>query len=383
MAAPPSGMPRRAPKLLYLVTEDWYFVSHRLALARAAKEAGFAVSVATRVREHGDIIRAAGLRLIPFENSRSRLNPFAELWTLLRLITLWLRERPDVAHHVAMKPVLYGSIAARIARTPRVINALAGMGWLFSSGGGAARWLKPAVRRALKVMLRSGTVLVQNPDDAKLLAELGVPPAQIQRVAGSGVDLERFRPRPEPAGEPMVVLCARLIWLKGIGEFIAAAQLLKQRGVAARFVLAGEPDEANPGVVPLAKIQDWVAQGIIEYPGWVEDTPALYAACSIVCLPSYYGEGIPKSLIEAAAAGRAIVTTDVPGCREVVHDRENGLLVPPRDVPALATALGKLIADPALRREMGAHGRFRAEREFGAEQVIRQTLLLYGEAPRG
>lgn len=376
-------MPRPPTKLLYLVTEDWYFVSHRLALARAAQEAGYAVSVATRVREHGDIIRAAGLRLIPFENSRGRLNPFAELWTLLRLITLWLRERPDVAHHVAMKPVLYGSIAARIARTPRVINALAGMGWLFSSGGGAARWLKPAVRRALGMILRSGTVLVQNPDDAALLVDLGVPAANIHRIAGAGVDLERFRPRPEPAGEPMVVLCARLIWLKGVGEFVSAARLLRQRGVVARFVLAGEPDESNPGAVPLARIQEWVAEGLIDYAGWVEDTPALYATCSIVCLPSYYGEGIPKSLIEAAAAGRAIVTTDMPGCREVVHDRENGLLVPPCDVAALATALERLIADPTLRREMGARGRFRAEREFGAERVIRETLLLYGEAPRG
>jgi glycosyltransferase involved in cell wall biosynthesis len=367
-------------KLLFLVTEDWYFVSHRLALAVAAREAGYAVSVATRVRRHGEAIRAAGLRLIPFENSRSGLNPFGELWTLLRVIALSLRERPDVAHHVAMKPVLYGSLAARIAGTPRVVNALAGMGWLFSSGHGLARALKPLVRCALRLALRSGTVLVQNPDDAACLAGMGVPAERIRRIAGSGVDLRRFSPQPEPGGTPMVLLSARLLWNKGVGEFVDAARLLRQRHIAARFVLAGEPDLANPSAVPRERINAWVSEGVVEYPGWVEDMPRLIAASAVVCLPSYYGEGIPKALTEAAACGRAIVTTDTPGCREAVHAGDNGLLVPPRDVPALADALARLLSDPALRREMGARGRARAEREFGADDVISQTLALYGEA---
>lgn len=372
----------RQRKLLFLVTEDWYFVSHRLPLAVAAREAGYAVSVATRVRRHGDVIRAAGVRLIPFENSRSSLNPFGELWTLLRLIALWLRERPDVAHHVAMKPVLYGSLAARIAGTPRVINALAGMGWLFSSGHGLARALKPLVRGALRVALRSGTVLVQNPDDASLLAAMGVPAARIRRIAGSGVDLTSFSPRPEPDGTPVVLLCARLLWNKGVGEFVDAARLLRDRKIAVRFVLAGEPDRANPAAVPRERIEAWVAQGLVEYAGWVEDMPRLLAGSSVVCLPSYYGEGIPKALIEAAACGRAIVTTDTPGCREAVHAGDNGLLVPPRDPAALAEALTRLLGDPPLRRRMGARGRARAEQEFGADYVIGQTLALYGGAQR-
>jgi glycosyltransferase involved in cell wall biosynthesis len=367
-------------KLLFYVTEDWYFVSHRLPLAVAAREAGFAVSVATRVRAHGEVIRAAGLHLIPFENERTSLNPLRELATLLRFIRLCRRERADIAHHVAMKPVLYGSIAARLAGTPRVINTLAGMGWLFSSGSEGARWLKPLVRRALALLLRSGTVLVQNPDDARLIAQMGVPPARICRVPGSGVDLARFTPRAEPGGPPLVVLSARLLWQKGVGEFVSAARLLKGRGVRARFALAGTPDPANPSSVRQEEIDAWVREGAVEHLGWVEDMPQLLAASSIVCLPSYYGEGIPLALIEAAAAGRAIVTTDMPGCREAVRDGDNGLLVPPRDARSLADALARLLADPAERQQMGARGRARAEQEFGAERVIRQILALYGEA---
>jgi len=370
----------RRGKLFFFVTEDWYFVSHRLALAVAAKNQGYEVAVATRVRDHGEIIRTAGLRLVPFENSRAGVNPLREAVTLVRLILLWRRERPDIVHHVAMKPVMYGSIAARIAGVSRVINALGGMGWLFTSGTGLASWLKPFVRRALSFALRSGIALVQNPDDARLLIQLGVPRSRIRRIAGSGVDLQQFRPHPEPAGPPRVVLPARLLWDKGIGEFIAAARLLRRRGVAARFVLAGAPDPVNPSSVAAAQIIEWVAEGVIEHLGWVTDMPKLLAESHIVCLPSYYGEGIPKSLIEAAAAGRPIVTSDMPGCREVVHHGENGLQVPARDVDGLAQALERLIADPALRRRMGACGRVRAEQEFGLDAVIRQTLALYQES---
>jgi glycosyltransferase involved in cell wall biosynthesis len=368
-------------KLLYFVTEDWYFVSHRLSLAMAALQAGYDVGVATRVRGHGKVICAAGLRLIPFENSRSSLNPFGELWTLWRVIRLFLHERPDVAHHVAMKPVLYGSLAARIAGTPRVVNALAGMGWLFSAGTQAARPLKALVRRALGWALKSGIVLVQNPDDARLIAQMGVPERLIRRIAGAGVDLVRFAPQPEREGVPMALLCSRLLWHKGVGEFVAAARLLREEGIQARFVLAGEPDQANPSAIPQEQIGTWVREGAVEYLGWVQDMPALLARSAVVCLPSYYGEGIPKALIEAAASGRAIVTTDMPGCREVVHHGDNGVLVPPRDARALADALRKLLLDPVLRQRMGDRGRARAEQEFGADQVIAQTLALYGGNP--
>lgn len=369
--------PRTPTKLCFFVTEDWYFVSHRLALATAAKAAGYDVCVVTRVRNHGDVIRAAGLTLIPFENSRASLNPLRELATLSRLVFLWRRLRPDIVHNVALKPVVYGSIAARLARVPHVVNAVAGMGWLFTSTDGFARWLKPVVRSMLGRLLRAGIVLVQNPDDAALLEQLGVPRGSIRRIPGAGVDLRRFAPSSEPESVPTVVLPARLLWAKGVGEFAEAARTLKRAGIQARFVLAGEPDAANPSAVPVSQIEAWIREDILEHAGFVEDMPRLLGASSIVCLPSFYGEGIPKSLIEAAAAGRPIVTTDTPGCREVVRHMLNGLLVPPRDPAALAAALQTLLQDRALRTAMGERGRSLAEQEFGLDSIIRQTLALY------
>lgn len=365
-------------RLLFFVTEDYYFVSHRLALARAAQAAGYEVAVVTRVRECGEVITRSGLRLIPFENVRSGLNPLAELRTLLRLIALYRRERPDLVHHVAMKPVLYGSVAALFAGRPAVVNAVAGMGWLFTSGG-LARWLKPLVRGALSRVLGTGIALVQNPDDAQMVAAMGVPLAKIRLVKGSGVDLKAFYPHPEPAGMPVVLFPARLLWDKGVGEFVAAAARLRTAGVDARFVLAGQPDPLNPASVTANDVAGWVRDGVVEHRGWVTDMPGLLAGCHLVCLPSYR-EGLPKSLIEAAAAGKAIVTTDVPGCREAVRHEDNGLLVPPRDPQALADALRSLLDDPARRQAMGARGRVRAEQEFALEGIIQQTLTIYGEA---
>jgi glycosyltransferase involved in cell wall biosynthesis len=365
-------------RLLFFVTEDYYFVSHRLSLAMAAKAEGYDVCVATRVRECGDIIRRAGVRLVPFENARSGLNPLTELLTLLRLVRLYRRERPDLVHHVAMKPVLYGSVAARFSGRPAVVNAIAGLGWMFISRSGGARWLTRPVRLAFKWALSTGIAIVQNPDDARLLVEVGVPKSRMRRVPGAGVDLGVFAPRAELAGPPIVLLAARLLWDKGVGEFVSAARLLRQRGVSARFVLAGEPDPMNPASIVNGDLSRWVEDGVVEHLGWVSNMPDLLAQCHLVCLPSYR-EGLPKSLIEAAAAGKAIITTDVPGCREVVRHGHNGLLVQPRDARDLADALQRLVENPDLRRQMGARSRVRAEQEFGLDAVIQQTLALYRE----
>lgn len=365
--------------LLYFVTEDWYFCSHRLPLAKAALAAGFRVTVVTRVQAHGEVIKEAGLNLIPFDNVRTGINPVVELCTLWRLIMLYRRERPMIVHHVALKPVIYGVIAARLARVPAVINALAGMGWLFTSSSVRAHWLKPLVRTVLGTLLQKGITLVQNPDDGQMLQELGVAPDSIRLIPGSGVDLAAFRYLPEGPGPVTIVLPARLLWPKGVREFVDAARILCRRGITARFILAGAPDDLNPSAVSAEDIRHWVDEGIVTHLGWTVDMPRVLADSHIVCLPTYYGEGIPKALIEAAAAGRAIVTTDMPGCREIVHHEENGLLVPPRDAIAVADALQRLIADSALRARLGRRGRERAESEFGLEAIVRQTLALYGE----
>lgn len=365
-------------RLLFVVTEDWYFCSHRLALAAAAREAGYDVAVATRVRAHGDLILASGLRLVPFEMTRRGANPLTELATLARLARLYRRERPDIVHHVALKPVVYGSVAARWARVPAVVNAVAGTGWLFNAEGGARRLLRPLLRRILGGVLARTQVIVQNPDDAQVMA--GIDLAHVHLVRGAGVDTDLFAPRDEAPGPVVALLASRLLWTKGVGDFAAAARLLRERGAGVRCVLVGAPDPDNPDFVPESELKAWQAEGILEWWGVRRDMPEVLAGAHIVCLPSFYGEGIPKALIEAAACGRPIVTTDMPGCREIVRDGENGLLVPARDPARLADALGRLAGDPALRRRLGARGRERALAEFGQGQVIAATLAVYRRA---
>ena len=364
-------------KLLFLVTEDWYFVSHRLALAIAARAAGFDVVVATRVGQHGDAIRDEGISLIPFALSRRGGNPLREgiaLWRLYR------REQPDLVHHVALKPVMVGAFAAWLARVPRQVNAIAGLGWLFTTSSGVVRLARPALRYVLACLLnRPGSmVIIQNPEDKALLARAGVSPLRLRLIRGAGVDTQTFSPVTPPPGPVCVMLVARMLWDKGVGEFVEAAHMLNESGVTARFILVGDSDPANPASVRESTLRGWHGQQGIEWWGRRDDIPAVLQVAHIACLPSYR-EGLPKSLLEAAACGLPIVTADAPGCREVVRDGVNGLLVPVRDAAALAGALRKLIEDPELRLRMGEQSRLRAETEFALEAVIAETLAVYRE----
>lgn len=365
-------------KLLFVVTEDWYFVSHRLPLAVAARAAGHDVTVATREGRQGDVIRNAGIRLIPFSLSRRGGNPLREVISLWRL---YRREQPDLVHHVALKPVMFGALAAWLARVPAQVNAVAGLGWLFTTSSGLVRLVRPALRRILARLLDRPHCLtiVQNPEDLALLERSGVAASRLRLIRGAGVDLQVFRPAAPPLGPVCVVLVARMLWDKGVGEFVEAARRLTVAGVSARFVLVGEPDPANPASVPEDTLRDWNGQHGLEWWGRRDDMPAVLQAAHIACLPSYR-EGLPKTLLEAAACGLPIVTTDAPGCRDVVEDGMNGILVPVRDVGGLEAALRRLILDPELRRRMGEQSRARAEAEFGLQRVIEQTLAVYGEA---
>lgn len=363
-------------RLLYFVTEDWYFCSHRLPLAIAARDAGFDVGIITRVRDYGAIIRDAGLRLIPFSMQRRGKNPIRE-WAHVRALTeIYRREQPAIVHHVAMKPVIYGSIAARLAGVPHVINALAGLGYTFTSQDRRARLLRPAIRHALTRLLRATSVIVQNDVDRDFIAGMGIPPTRLHVIRGSGVDLDRFRPQPELPGTPLVILPARLLRDKGVREFADAARRLKKQGVNVRFALVGDPDPENPASLGDADVQDLRRDGSVEIWGHQDDMAAVFAQCHIVCLPSYR-EGLPKVLLEAAASGRAIVTTDVPGCRDVVQHGENGLLVPVRDGGSLAQAIAMLIQDSVLRDRMGKRGREIAARSFAISQVVKEVLEVY------
>lgn len=375
-----SPKPERKPSLLFFVTEDWYFCSHRLPLGIGAVAAGYEVALATRINNqtYAAQIEQAGIRLIPLPLSRGGKNPLTEWRTVLALYRVLKREQPDILHNVAMKPVLYGSLAARLAGVPHVVNALAGLGHIFAAKDRAGL-LRQCVKLAFRWLLRGhGQVIVQNPDDLRLLLESdAITREQATLIRGSGVNLDRFTPQPEPAGIPVVTLAARLLWDKGVREFVEAARQLRTSGVEARFVIVGEPDPENHSSIPAQQMAVWEDEGTIEWWGKRTDMPAVLAESHIVCLPSYYGEGVPKVLLEAAAAGRPIVTTDMPGCREVVTEGQNGLLVPARDIPALAEALHTLLLNPALRQHMGQQGRQRAEAEFGEAQVVSQTLGIY------
>jgi len=363
-------------RLLFLVTEDWYFVSHRLSLAVEAKKVGFEVIVATREVNHGSKIRELGIRLVPFEMSRRGGNPISEL---LRLTRLLKQERPDVVHLVALKPVVYGGIAAWMAGVPHIIGAVAGLGWLFTSGGLLQRRIQPIFRKVLALLLSSQrfTTIVQNPDDLNLLQKSGVPRNKLQLIRGSGVDVDVFTPAKEPPPLPVtVVLVARMLWDKGVGEFVEATRILKPQFDGVRFVLVGDPDPANPAAIPISKLQEWNGQNGIEWLGRQEDVKSILQKAHIVCLPSYR-EGVPKSLLEAAAVGLPLVTTDAPGCREVVTSGFNGLLVPVRDGVALARSLAQLISDPQLRKFMGANSRKRAVAEFSESIINTQILNVY------
>jgi glycosyltransferase involved in cell wall biosynthesis len=372
---------KRPRKILYFATEDWVFCLHRLPLARAAREAGHEVVVVTRVREHAAPITAAGLRLLPLEMSRGGMRPWQELRTLLQLWRIYRRERPDLAHHVAVKPVLYGAMAAALTGVPAVVNALTGLGFIFTSQRRLARLLRPPVELALRVLLnrRGSRVIFQNADDLRALTARQIVDADKARlIRGSGVDVDVFTPSAEPAGVPVVVLPARLLWDKGVGEFVAAARLLRARGISARFALVGDRDAENPAAVPQATLDAWHTERVVEFWGWRNDMAQVYRECHIVCLPSYR-EGFPKVLLEAAACARALVSTDVEGCREAVAHGVSGLLVPVRDAPALADALAQILADPARRAAFGAAARAIVVGELALPVVIARTLAVYAE----
>jgi len=366
-------------KLLYLVTEDWFFWSHRLPMARAARDAGFDVVVACRVRDHGERIRGEGFRLAPLSLRRGSRNPFFDLVALSEIIALYRRETPDIVHHVAMKPVIYGSLAAAISGAQAVVNALTGLGYLFLSDEIVTRILRLPLRWMFRLLLnRKGSwLLLQNDDDAKLLVSQGiVDSSHIVIIRGSGVDCRRFVPGPEAPGILIAVLASRMLWDKGVGELIAAARTLRDRGAPVRILLVGDPDSENPATIPIEQLEAWNREGIVEWRPRTDDVPAVLRGSHIAVLPSYR-EGLPKSLLEAAAAGLPIVASDVPGCREIARDGENAILVPVKDAEALADAIERLARDPDLRRRLGARGRELALASFTEEAVAAKTVALY------
>jgi glycosyltransferase involved in cell wall biosynthesis len=367
-------------RILFVVNEPGFFVSHRLPIAKAALSRGYDVHVATPHGANVATIEAAGFAWHPIRLARASTRPGTELATLRDLHALYGRLRPQLVHHVTPKPVLYGTLAARLARVPAVVNAISGMGHVFADPGRATRLLRTGVMAGYRLALRHPRmrVIFQNDDQLDQFVARGwVRPEEAVIIRGSGVDTALFHPAGTPRTDlPIVLLAARMLRTKGVVEFVEAARQLRHAGVRARFVLVGEPDPGNPASIPLEQLEDWHRQEVVEYWGRREDMPTVLRGADVFCLPSYL-EGLSKSLIEAAAAGLPIVTTDVPGCRDVAADGVNGLLVSPADAAALSAALGRLITNAELRSRLGARGRERALREFALDRVVDEHLAVY------
>lgn len=368
-------------KILYVVNDAAFFLSHRLPLAVGARKAGYDVHVATPEDRHSPRIHEEGLTYHAIRMHRSKTGVLAEAATFASLYRLYRRVRPDIVHNVTIKPVVYGGIAARFAGVPCVVSAVSGLGYLFISSGFKAKAIRKIIRRMYRFAFSSpnSRVIVQNPDDLQTLVDEGIlRKDKAVMIRGSGVDLTAFTPHPELEGKVTVSLPSRMLWDKGVGEFVEAARTLKKEGVHARFVLVGDVDPSNPASVEQHQIKSWVHDGAVEWWGYRQDMAEVFRQSHVVCLPSYR-EGLPKVLLEAAACGRPIVATDVPGCREIaVHD-DNAYLVPPRDGASLAEALKRLIENPAMRKTMGEKGRCLSEKEFALEKVVAATLEVYKE----
>ncbi len=371
-------------KLLYIVNVDWFFLSHRLPIALEAQRQGYDVHVACALTDKKDVLESHGLIVHPLALKRGKASLASYLVSFFEIVFLLLKLRPDILHLVTIKPVLFGGMAARLTRIPACIAAVAGLGFVFLDQG-----IKAYLRRAVVLGLyrlalggeRTKTIF-QNVDDHQSLVQgAGINPSQTVLIRGSGVSLSAYDVKPEPEGDPVVILPARLLIDKGVREFVEAARLLQRKGVKARFCLVGSTDPANPASLSDEEIQAWVRDGLIEAWGHHADMPAILPQANIVTLPSYR-EGMPKALLEAAACGRAVVTTDVAGCRDAITPDVTGLLVTVRDAVSLADGLEKLIRDPQRRQAMGLAGRKLAEEAFDIREVVKKHMALYNEATK-
>jgi glycosyltransferase involved in cell wall biosynthesis len=372
------------PKILFVDNSVASFRHDRMELCYAAREMGLEVHVAAPAGPASAGITKEGFYFHEIPMSRKGTSLWNEPATVFALFRLYRRLRPSLVHHFRLKPVLHGSLAASLAGVPAVVNTLTGLGHLFTEPSKKNRLLRSLVSTGCRRAFRHGNlrVIFQNPDDrAVFINDRIVPADQTAVIKGSGVDISVFAASPEPDGIPVVVLASRMLWDKGIAQFVEAAEILNAAGVKARFVLVGSSDPGNPTAIPEEQLQAWNEKGSVEWWGFRKDMPGVLAESHIVCLPSYR-EGIPRILIEAAACGRPIVTTDAPGCRELVRPGENGLIVPVQDTSALVAALRTLIENPEMRKAMGSCNRALAVQEFDLELVISQYRTIYQELLR-
>ena len=369
-------------KLLFVVNVDWFFISHRLPIALEAIKQGYETHIATTITDKLELLESSGLIVHPLHLHRSHsrvgvvLSEFAEILSVIRTVS------PDIVHLITIKPLLLGGIAARLTGVPAVVSAVSGLGFIFVNNGMVALLRRKVISVLYRLALgySNQKVIFQNVDDCAQLSRLAQLSADKSiLIHGSGVDLSLYSRKPLPDGVPIVLLAARLLADKGVREFVCAAELVNSSTPRARFVLVGEVDPSNPTSIPHQEINQWEQSGIVEFWGYRDDMEQVLSSATIVVLPSYYGEGLPKVLVEAEACGRAVVTTDHPGCRDAIEEGKTGLLVPVRDAEAVANAVSALLDDLARCDEMGKAGRRRAEEFFDVRQVVAEHMQVYKE----
>ena len=371
-----------AMKVLFFANSDWYLFNFRLGLASYLREQGIDVVMISPPGPHVEKIIAAGFRHVPLTMDRRSLNPVREVAVILRLVRIYKREQPDLLHHFTIKSIVHGSIAARVAGIGSVVNAIAGLGYVFSSNTILARIIRPLVAFSIKKALGGPRtrVIFQNEADRHLLCSGHlVDKDRTRLIAGSGVNTERFHPPPRrDFSRIKVLLASRLLWDKGIGEYVEAARRMAPVWPELEFLLAGDVDAGSPASISRPQLDQWRREGAVRVLGHVADMALLLKQVHVVVLPTAYGEGVPRILLEAAACGVPIIATDAPGCTEVVAHGVNGLLVPPKDVEALVRALTELL-DANKRLDMGIAGRAKVLEKFDEQIVFTQTFTVYRE----
>lgn len=373
-------------KILFNITEDWFFCSHFLERALAAKKKGYSVFVICKENKHKKFIENHGISFYHIPFNRKSINPIYELFILFKIIRNYNKIKPDIVHQIAAKPIIYGSIAAKICKIKSVLNAPVGMGFVFSSNTIKARILKPILKFFLKQFINShiginmrNKVVFENYDDLNYFVEMqAVNPKYACVIRGAGVEVNKVLNNNEINSIPTITFVGRMLKDKGVREFVGAARKLKEKKIKARFLLVGDIDSLNPSSLEKSTLTKWHNEKIIYWKGWINNIESVLKETHIICLPSYR-EGLPKALIEGAAFGLPIVTTDTVGCRDVVEDGVNGFLVPIKNVDELVNKLSLLIKNKTLRKKMGRESHKLALSKFSSSIINAQTLKLYEE----
>ena len=367
--------------ILFVITEDWALISHRLHLVKEAIAKGHDVALAARFSKHEDSLNKLGVTTFQWGLVRRSTTPLGEIASILKLRHIIKTFQPDMVFAVAQKPVLYCGILKRFGGRFGFVAALGGLGFIFNSAALQAKLLRPFIARLLWFSLagKNTRFILQNPDNVSLFENLGIVKKGFTKlIRGSGVEIDVYKPSALPTGVPIIILPARMLWDKGVAEFVKAAQSIKEKGFKAEFVLVGDIDRHNPASVSQSQIDEWVSLKIVNHISRQEDMASVYSETTITCLPSYH-EGLPKVLLEAASCARPIVAFDVAGAREIVKDRENGFLVPFKDQNSLEKALIALITNRELCEKMGCAGRELVEAEFSDKYINCQTFDVWDE----